>query len=118
MAVKRKFLTDDLTNKQRILQMVERWPEDISYDEALYHVYVLKKIDAGLKSLETGPGIDHDVLFDELEQLCDEEEAQARVIAAGAKRSKAPTKVDHGGRRAKNGKVVHKPSKKIRGASS
>ena len=66
-----------MTNKQRILQMVERWPEDIPYDEALYHVYVLKKIDDGLKSLESGPSKDHDELFDELERLCDEEESQA-----------------------------------------
>ncbi len=72
-----------MTNKQRILQMVERWPENISYDQAVYHMWVLKKIDAGLKSLETGSTIDHDELFDELEQLCDEEESQARVVGAG-----------------------------------
>ena len=107
-----------MTNKQRILQMVERWPEDISFDEALYHVYVLKKIDAGLKSLETGPAIDHDELFDELEQLCDEEESQDRVVAAGKRGSKSPTKMDRDSRRAKNGQVVRKPYKEIRGSAS
>jgi hypothetical protein len=107
-----------MTNKQRILQMVERWPEDISYDQALYHVYVLKKIDAGLRSLETGPTIDHDELFDELERLCDEEEAQARVVAAGSRRSKAAAGMDRGGRRTKNGQIVRKPAKKTRGSAS
>jgi|ERR1022692_4885456 hypothetical protein len=107
-----------MTNKQRILQMVERWPEDISFDQALYHVYVLKKIDAGLKSLETGPAIDHDELFDELERLCDEEENQAGVVAAGKRGSKTPAKMDHRGRRAKNGQVVPKPGKKVRGSAS
>jgi hypothetical protein len=107
-----------MTNKKRILQMVERWPEDISYDKALYHVYVLKKIDDGLKSLESGPSIDHDELFDELERLCDEEEAQAKVVAAGARRSKAPSRMDRRGRRAKNGEIIRKPAKKVRGATS
>ena len=69
-----------MTNKQRLLQMVQRWPDDISYDEALYHVYVLKKIDAGLKDVEAGRGVDHDELFDELERLCDEEENQASMV--------------------------------------
>jgi len=107
-----------MTNKQRILQMVERWPEDISFDEALYHVYVLKKIDAGLKSLETGHSIDHEELFDELERLCDEEESQAKVVAAGQRRSKTPAKLDHGGRRPKNGPILRKPVKKTRGSAS
>jgi hypothetical protein len=107
-----------MTNKQRILQMVQRWPEEISFDEAVYHMYVLKKIDDGLKSLESGPSIDHDELFDELERLCDEEEAQAKVVAAGARRSKAPAEMDRGGGRAKNGKVVRKPAKKVRGSAS
>jgi hypothetical protein len=107
-----------MTNKQRILQMVERWPEDISYDEALYHVYVLKKIDAGLKSLESGPSKDHDELFDELERLCDEEEAQAKLVAVGRGGSKTPAKLDRLGGRAKNGAIVRKPAKKTRGSAS
>lgn len=107
-----------MTNKQRILQMVERWPEDVSYDQAVYHMWVLKKIDAGLKSLETGPSIDHDELFDELERLCDEEESQAKVVAAGQRRSKTPAKLDHGGRRPKNGQIVRKSVKKTRGTAS
>jgi hypothetical protein len=107
-----------MTNKQRILQMVERWPEDISYDEAVYHVWVLKKIDAGLKSIETSPAIDHDELFDELERLCDEEESQAGMVAAGKRGSKTPAKLDRGGRRAKNGPIVRKQAKKTRGSAS
>jgi hypothetical protein len=107
-----------MTNKKRILQMVQRWPEDISFDEALYHVYVLKKIDAGLKSLESGPSKDHDEFFDELERLCDEEEAQAKLVAVGPGRSKTPAKLDRRRGRAKNGQVIRKPAKKTRGSAS
>jgi hypothetical protein len=107
-----------MTNKQRILQMVERWRDDISFDEALYHVYALKKIDDGLRSLETAPTIDHDELFDELERLCDEEESQAKVVAAGTRGPKAPAKTDRRGGRAKNGQVVRKSASKVRGKAS
>ena len=88
----------NMTNKQRILRMVARWPEDISFGEALYRVYALQKIEAGLKSIESAPTIDHDELFDELERLCDEEEAQAGVVVVGSRRSKTPSELDRGGR--------------------
>jgi hypothetical protein len=106
-----------MTNKQRILHMVERWPDDISYEEAIYRVYALKKIDEGLKSLESEPTIDHDELFDELERICDEEVA-AQVVAASPRRSPSTTKMDRGRRRAKNGKVIRKQTKKVRGQAS
>jgi hypothetical protein len=113
-----KILKDGLTNKQRILRMVERWDDDVSFDQALYHMYALKKIMDGIKSAEEEELIDHDELFDELERLCDEEEAQAKMVPAGKGRSEAPAKMDNGQGRAKNGKVVRKPVKKIRGPAS
>jgi len=106
-----------MTNKQRILQMVQRWPEDISFDEALYRVYVLKKIDAGLKDVEAGRVFDHDEVFDELERLCDEEENQTTVVGRGSGRPKSPAKKGGGRGGAKNGKVLRKPSKKVHGAT-
>ena len=80
MTSKPKPLADGLTNKQRILQMVERWPDDISYEKALYHLSVLQAIDEGLKDIEAGRTTDHDEVFDELERLCDEEESQAALV--------------------------------------
>jgi hypothetical protein len=116
MAHSKKILNDGLTNKQRILRMVERWDDDIPFDKALYHMYALKKIMDGIKSAEEEEWIDHDELFDELERLCDEEEAQAEMVAAGKGRLETPSKVDRGRGRAKNGKVIRKPTKKVRGS--
>ena len=107
-----------MTNKQRILQMVERWPDDISYDKALYHLYVLKKIDAGLKDIEAGRTRDFDEVFDELERRCDEEESQAANIGSGRKRPGAASPKDRGTGRTKNGKVVRQPAKKVRKRSA
>ncbi len=112
----KKILNDGLTNKQRVLRMVERWDDDISFEQALYHMYALKKIMDGIKSAEEEECIDHDELFDELERLCDEEEAEAKMVAGGKGRPEPPSEVDRGRGRAKNGKVVRKPAKKVRGS--
>ncbi len=103
-----------MTNKQRILQMVERWPEDITYDQALYHVCVLRAIDEGLKDIEAGRTTDHDEVFDELERRCDEEESQAALVRSSQKRPGSAAKGDRGAGRTKNGQVVRKPPKKVR----
>ena len=103
-----------MTNKQTILQMVERWPDDISYDKAIYHLYVLKKIDAGLKDIEAGRTRDFDEVFDELERRCDEEESQVANFGPSRKRPRSAAKEDRGTRRAKNGQIVRKPTKKVR----
>jgi hypothetical protein len=80
-----------MTNKQRILQMVRRWPEDISFDEALYHVYVLKKNDVGVKSLESETAIDHGDFFKKLEHVFDEASATAILAKNPPKRPKSTT---------------------------
>jgi hypothetical protein len=93
MTSKPKLLTGKLTNKQRILQMVERWPDDISFDEALCHVYVLIKIDAGLKSFGSETAIDHGEFFNKLERVYDEASAVAILAKSSRKRNtKTPEK--------------------------
>jgi hypothetical protein len=76
----KKILTDGLTNKQRIMRMVERWDDDIPFEQALYHMFALKKIMDGVKSAEEEELIDHDELFDELDRRCDEDESQAALV--------------------------------------
>jgi hypothetical protein len=98
-----------MTNKQRILQMVERWPDDISYDKALYHLSVLQAIDEGLRDIEAGRTKDFDEVFDELERRCDEEEGQAANVRSSRRRSGSTATEDRGARGAKNGKVEWAP---------
>jgi hypothetical protein len=106
-----------MTNKQRILQMVQRWPEDISYKQALYHLSVLEAIDEGLKDIEAGRTTDFDEVFDELERRCDEE-GQIAHVGAGRKRPGSAAKEHRGARRAKNGQIIRKPAEKIRKPAS
>jgi hypothetical protein len=103
-----------MTNKQRILQMVERWPDDISFDQAVYHMSVLQAVDEGLKDIDAGRVWDFDEVFDELEQRCDEEEGKASLVGSSKKRFGSASKKNRGPRSTKNGQVVRKPSKKAR----
>lgn len=103
-----------MTNKQRILQMVERWPEDIPFEKALYHMSVLQAIDQGLKDIEAGRTRDHDEVFDELERRCDEEESKAALVGASGKRPRSSAKKSRGTGRPKNGKIIRKSPKKAR----
>ena len=114
MAAKRKILTDGLTNKQRILRMVERWDDDISFEQALYHMYVMKGVMEGIKDAEEGRTLDFDEVFDELERACDEEENAAADLAQGKTRSQRTAGTHRERGRPKNGAVIRKPAKKVR----
>jgi hypothetical protein len=115
MARNKKILTDGLTNKQRILRMVERWDDNIPFEQALYHMHVMKEVMASINDLENGaPGIDHDELFDELERLCDEEENQRQLDAEGGKKPKGAPRTNRGSQLPKNGKVLRGAAPKIR----
>ncbi|HZZ77309.1 MAG TPA: hypothetical protein VFE62_02255 [Gemmataceae bacterium] len=113
----KKILTDGLTNKQRILRMVEGWDDDIPFKQALYHMYVMKELMEGIESAEEEELIDHDELFDELERLCDEEENAAQMVEKSPKRSKGPTDKNRRERH-KNGQEVRKQTKRIRKRAS
>ena len=98
--------------------MVERWPEDISYDQALYRVFVLKKIDAGLKDIAAGRLFDDEEVMDELERRCDEEENQRQLEVQSRKKPKGNPPAHSERRLPKNGEVVRKPAPKVRRPAS
>jgi hypothetical protein len=75
----------NMTNKQLILQMVERWPEDIPLERALYHMGVLQAIVQGLQQADQGLLIDDDEVWAKLE--AEDAADQAQMDANGSRRS-------------------------------
>ncbi|HKD35148.1 MAG TPA: hypothetical protein VKB78_00065 [Pirellulales bacterium] len=49
-----------MTNKQRILEFIERLPDDISVEQAIDELYFWEKVEAGLRELDAGEGIPHE----------------------------------------------------------
>ena len=40
--------------KEEVMRILERLPEDASFDDIQYHIYVRQKIEHGLEDLEAG----------------------------------------------------------------
>jgi hypothetical protein len=49
-----------MTNKERIRQVIERLPDDVSVAEAVYALRLSEKIETGLRELDDGEGIPHE----------------------------------------------------------
>ena len=45
--------------KQQVIDMIQRLPEDASLDDILEELYFRLKVDAGLRELDEGKGIEH-----------------------------------------------------------
>ena len=46
--------------KQAALKMLRNLKDDVSYDDIMYELYVLEKIQRGLRELDQGKGIPHE----------------------------------------------------------
>ncbi len=47
------------TAKERVLESIERLPEDATLEDAIERLVLLAKIERGLAQLDAGLGIDH-----------------------------------------------------------
>jgi predicted transcriptional regulator len=48
------------TVKEQAKRLLERLPDEVSWDDLMYEIYVQKKIDMGLTAADTGRLIPHD----------------------------------------------------------
>jgi len=49
-----------MTDKQKVINLLNRLSDDCSLENIQYHLYVLQKIEHGLKELDEGKGIPHE----------------------------------------------------------
>jgi predicted transcriptional regulator len=74
-----------MTNKQKIQNLVSLMPEDISWQQAIYRMVLLRNVEEGLAEAAQGLGKDHDELMAELEK--EDAQMQAALDASRSKRS-------------------------------
>jgi predicted transcriptional regulator len=55
------------TVKESLLEIARQLPEQCTWDEVMYQIYVRQKIDAGLHDLDAGRAVDHDAVFEEFD---------------------------------------------------
>ncbi len=49
----------ETTVKEKVLKAVEKLPADATYEDAMERLYVLYKVERGLRQIEAGEGIPH-----------------------------------------------------------
>src|SRR5437764_11265279 len=98
-----------MTRKELILRMVERQPEDVTYDQVMYHLGVMRDIEIGMEQIERGEGIDHDTLFEEL--LAEDAQGPDPMVPARETESAKHPEV-HRAKRTADGDDVRKAPKK------
>lgn len=48
------------TARDEAIKLIERLPEEVSWDDIMYRIYVKRKIDEGLKAAEEGRTVSHE----------------------------------------------------------
>lgn len=56
------------TVKQTVLDLVQKLPEECTWDDVMYEIYVRQKIEAGLRDVEEGRTTPHEEVFKEFEE--------------------------------------------------
>lgn len=46
--------------KQAVFDLLEKLPDDASYEDIQYHIYVRQKVERGLQDIEEGRVVDQD----------------------------------------------------------
>lgn len=49
-----------MSPKNEVRKILEKLPDDASYEDIQYHIYVRQKIEKGLADVEEGRVLDHD----------------------------------------------------------
>jgi len=52
--------------KDQIIQLVESMPDDLEVDEVMEELYFKIQVDAGLKELDEGKGIPHNLVKEQM----------------------------------------------------
>jgi predicted transcriptional regulator len=56
-----------MTTKEKIISVIERLDDDVSIDNVIERLYILRKIEIGLQQADSGDVMDHDEFMKELE---------------------------------------------------
>ena len=55
------------TVKQSLLELMQDLPDDCTWDDLMYRIYVRRQIEAGLRDLDAGEKFSHEEVFAEYE---------------------------------------------------
>jgi predicted transcriptional regulator len=54
--------------KEAVLELARRLPDECTWDDVMYQIYVRQKIEAGIKDADEGRTVSHEEVFEEFEK--------------------------------------------------
>ncbi|MFQ5734595.1 MAG: hypothetical protein ACE5KM_21885 [Planctomycetaceae bacterium] len=54
-----------MTVKESVLELASRLPDECTWDDVMYQVYVRQKIEAGIRDADDGRKVSHEEVFEE-----------------------------------------------------
>ena len=57
-----------MTTKDKVIQVMQSLSDDVTLDEVIDRLYLLRKIELGIAQADSGDVMDHDSFMDELER--------------------------------------------------
>ncbi len=57
-----------MTTKDKVIQVMQSLNDDVTLDEVIDRLYLLRKIELGIAQADSGDVMDHDSFMDELER--------------------------------------------------
>lgn len=61
-------MSDPMTLKQKVIDSIERLPQDASLDDIIERIYFIHKVEVGLKQSEQGDVITHEELLKRIDE--------------------------------------------------
>ncbi len=49
-----------MTTKQAVIELIQRLPDEATVDDIMAELFFRRKVDAGLRQLDAGQGVDHE----------------------------------------------------------
>ncbi|MCG8652669.1 MAG: hypothetical protein MI861_22710 [Pirellulales bacterium] len=56
-----------MTTKEKVISLIQTLDDDVSLDDVIDRLYLLRKIELGIAQADAGDVMEHDVFMDELE---------------------------------------------------
>ena len=100
-----------MTTKEKIRRMVEKLDEDVTYDRVIYHLEVMRTLEARLEEAERGEVIDHDEVF---ARLLEADEKDQGSLDSGRHSRPSEHPATHRSQRTEDGGGLRRAPKKRR----
>ena len=100
----------DLTTKKKIVDVIQRMPEDATIDDAINRLRLLKAVAEGLQDVEQGRIHEHDDVFNE---LLNDNAQNSNQVERSSKIRTARTKGTDRNRSTKNSSGISTKTKRV-----